>query len=374
MPRPSRGCIDFEEPDVAVRRRRRWRRRHEHALLVLDQFEELFTQSPPEVQERFAQLLGAARPRSGRPRAARRCATTSCSTATRFESLAPIFSELTPIGPPTGAALRRALVQPALKCGYRFEDETIVDEMLARSRASAARCRCSPSPWRGSGSARDRERGLLTRAAYDGDRRRRRRAGAARRSDARAHRPGSRRRSCASCSATWSPPRARAPRSSATSCCRCSRTRRDASRTTSRPRQVLDALVDARLLTSYELPIGRGRGAGQPPDRDRPRVAADGVAAPGALADAGSGRRAAARPAAPGRAAVGRARQARGPAVDRHVVPRVRALARALRGHAVGERGHVRARDDGARAAPPAPAACWQWPPSSPPRSSSRSA
>ena len=49
----------------------------------------------------------------------------------RFESLAPIFSELTVIGPPTGAALRRALVQPALKCGYRFEDEAMVDEMLA---------------------------------------------------------------------------------------------------------------------------------------------------------------------------------------------------------------------------------------------------
>ncbi len=46
-------------------------------------------------------------------------------------ALAPILSELTPLGPPVGAALRRALVQPALKCGYRFEEEKLVEEMVA---------------------------------------------------------------------------------------------------------------------------------------------------------------------------------------------------------------------------------------------------
>ncbi len=45
-------------------------------------------------------------------------------------ALAPIFSELTPLGPPVGGALRRTLVQPALTCGYRFEDEALADEML----------------------------------------------------------------------------------------------------------------------------------------------------------------------------------------------------------------------------------------------------
>ena len=49
--------IDFEQLDVAVDVVGRWRRRYDDALLVLDQFEELFTQSLPEVQERFAQLL-----------------------------------------------------------------------------------------------------------------------------------------------------------------------------------------------------------------------------------------------------------------------------------------------------------------------------
>ena len=36
----------------------RWRRRHDQALLIVDQLEELFTQNPPEVQARFAELLG----------------------------------------------------------------------------------------------------------------------------------------------------------------------------------------------------------------------------------------------------------------------------------------------------------------------------
>ena len=49
----------------------------------------------------------------------------------RHGALGPIFSELTPLDPPSGAALRRALVQPALACGYRFEDEAVVEEMLA---------------------------------------------------------------------------------------------------------------------------------------------------------------------------------------------------------------------------------------------------
>ena len=37
----------------------RWRGRHGEALLVLDQFEELFTQNPPDVQTRFAQAVGS---------------------------------------------------------------------------------------------------------------------------------------------------------------------------------------------------------------------------------------------------------------------------------------------------------------------------
>jgi ATPase subunit of ABC transporter with duplicated ATPase domains len=46
------------EPGVAVELLSEWRHKEQQALLVVDQFEELFTQNPPEVQERFAALLG----------------------------------------------------------------------------------------------------------------------------------------------------------------------------------------------------------------------------------------------------------------------------------------------------------------------------
>ncbi len=54
----------------------RWRARSKRALLVVDQFEELFTLNPPEVQADFAELLGrlASTPTCG---SCCRCATTS---------------------------------------------------------------------------------------------------------------------------------------------------------------------------------------------------------------------------------------------------------------------------------------------------------
>ncbi len=84
----------------------------------------------------------------------------------KFESLAPIFSGLTAIGPPAGAALRRALVQPALKCGYRFEDETMVDEILAEVAGERGALPLVAFAMSRLWDARDREHGLLTRSAY----------------------------------------------------------------------------------------------------------------------------------------------------------------------------------------------------------------
>ena len=121
----------------------------------------------------------------------------------KFESLAPIFSELTAIGPPTGAALRRALVQPALKCGYRFEDETMVDEMLAEVAGERGALPLVAFAMSRLWDARDRERGLLTPRGLPRDRRRGRRAGAACRGDRSSASGRSACRSSASCFATW---------------------------------------------------------------------------------------------------------------------------------------------------------------------------
>ena len=63
-------------------------------------------------------------------------------------------------------ALRRALVQPALACGYRFEDEALVEEMVSevnRERGALPLLAFAASRlW----EKRDRENGLLTRQAY----------------------------------------------------------------------------------------------------------------------------------------------------------------------------------------------------------------
>ncbi|MGB5401493.1 MAG: protein kinase [Thermoanaerobaculia bacterium] len=120
----------FEEPDIAIELCSQWRQQSKHSLIILDQFEELFTQNPEAVQASFAELLGRL------PLEADLFVLLSMRDdfvmhCHRFEALRPIFSELSPLDPPLGSALRRALVEPALRCGYRFEDESIVEEMLS---------------------------------------------------------------------------------------------------------------------------------------------------------------------------------------------------------------------------------------------------
>src|SRR5262249_44651448 len=81
------------------------------------------------------------------------------------DALAPAFSDLTPLGPLSEDALRRALVQPALACGYRFEDEALVEEMVlqvGQERGALPLLAFAASRlW----EKRDWQKGLLTRAA-----------------------------------------------------------------------------------------------------------------------------------------------------------------------------------------------------------------
>jgi WD40 repeat protein len=156
----------FEDPGTAIFVARRWRARHDHALLVLDQAEELFTLNGLDVQRRFAALLGRLVLEADvhvllslRDDFLLRCQA--------FEDLKPIFAELMPLTPPLGAALRRALVQPALLSGYRFEDDRLVDDMLrdvAQERGALPLLAFAmASLW----EHRDRARGLLTRRGYE---------------------------------------------------------------------------------------------------------------------------------------------------------------------------------------------------------------
>ena len=157
--------LRFDDPEVAAQVITRWRRQSDHTLLIVDQFEELFTQNAFDDQRRFAELLN-------------RCVLEAdvhvlLSMRDDFlfrchdvESLNPIFSELTPIGPPVGGALRRALVRPATKCGYRFEDDALVEEMLAEVEGERGALPLLAFAAAQLWEHRDREAGHLTREAY----------------------------------------------------------------------------------------------------------------------------------------------------------------------------------------------------------------
>lgn len=142
----------------------RWRGNHREALLTVDQFEELFTLSEPETQTRFAALLGAAAEAgvhvllSIRDDFLIRCHD--------HRELAPVFRDLTPIKALEGAALGKALVEPARACGYRFEDEALVAVILAEVTKELGALPLLAFAASRLWEKRDRERRLLTRQAY----------------------------------------------------------------------------------------------------------------------------------------------------------------------------------------------------------------
>ncbi len=155
----------FDDPDVAVEVFSRWRNGTDQALLVVDQFEELFTQNSAEVQSRFAGLLGRLVLEAD-VRVLLSMRDDFLMQCKLYEPLLPLFEALVPLMPPTGAPLRRALVQPATRCGYRFEDDDLVDEMLAEVDGERGALPLLAFAMARLWEKRDRDSGLLTRQAY----------------------------------------------------------------------------------------------------------------------------------------------------------------------------------------------------------------
>jgi len=123
------SLLRFDEPKQVVEAFTRWRRGYREALLAVDQLEELFTLNPPEVQARYADLLGRLAHEADlhvllslRDDFLIRCA--------EQPSLRPVFESLTPLLPLSGEALRRVLVEPAGSRGFGFE-EGLVEEMVS---------------------------------------------------------------------------------------------------------------------------------------------------------------------------------------------------------------------------------------------------
>ena len=118
------------ETEGVVAAVKRWRGRANEALLVVDQFEELFTLNGEDTQVNFASLLALLAQEaevhillSLRDDFLFRCG--------EREGLRPVFRDVTPLYPPSPEALRRAVVEPAAGLGVRFEDEALVAEMVA---------------------------------------------------------------------------------------------------------------------------------------------------------------------------------------------------------------------------------------------------
>ena len=158
--------VDIRDDDTAAAVLSRWRGLADHALLIIDQFEELFTQNPPEIQGHFAALLRRVADHSDVNVliVIRDDFLIACYAS---EALSPIFSELTPITTPSRSALRRALVNPAVGAGFAFEDDSLVDEMLDAVEGEQAALPMLAFTVARLWQERDRDRRFLTREAYE---------------------------------------------------------------------------------------------------------------------------------------------------------------------------------------------------------------
>jgi WD40 repeat protein len=143
----------------------RWRSGHGRALLVVDQFEELFTLNPEPTRESFVELLHRL-PLEADVHVLLSMRDDFLMECHRHEALRPMVSDLMLLDPPAGANLRRALVQPANRCGYRYENDDLVEEMLhaveGERGALPLLAFAAAQLW----ERRDRVEGLLTGDAY----------------------------------------------------------------------------------------------------------------------------------------------------------------------------------------------------------------
>jgi eukaryotic-like serine/threonine-protein kinase len=153
------------EPERVVSAVKRWRSRHAEALLVLDQFEELFTLNPPETQARTASLLQRVVSEAD-VHVALSMRDDFLIRCSDHEPLAAVFESLTPVNALARDGLRRAVVEPARKRGYRFEDQALVDEMVTTVEGVRGALPLLAFAVARLWDRRDRERKLLTREAY----------------------------------------------------------------------------------------------------------------------------------------------------------------------------------------------------------------
>lgn len=155
----------FEDPDNAVNRFVLLRQSYKEIVLIVDRFEELFTLNSAQVQARYCELIRRLA-FDANVRVVLSMRDDYLFFCEAYDSLRLIFSDLTPIAPLRGAALRRALVEPALKCGYRFEDGKMLDFILTDVENERGALPLIAFAMARLWEKRDRKNGLITRHAY----------------------------------------------------------------------------------------------------------------------------------------------------------------------------------------------------------------
>jgi WD40 repeat protein/DNA-binding winged helix-turn-helix (wHTH) protein len=157
--------VDLRDSEHAVEMVRYWRDRHEEALLAVDQFEELFTLNPPEVHEVFAEMIDRLAHEED-VHVVLSMRDDFLYACHEHSPLAPIFHDLTPLAQPVGGALERALIEPAARCGFAFEDDELADEMMAEVAEERGALPLMAFSLARLWELRDLDRKLLTRRAY----------------------------------------------------------------------------------------------------------------------------------------------------------------------------------------------------------------
>ncbi len=143
----------------------RWRERHQQVLLIVDQFEELFTLNPPLVQTPFAEVLGDLASDADihvvlslRDDFLYRCQA--------HPPLRPVLENLTALQQPDAEALKRALVEPARRLGYSLEDADLPSKMVVEVEGERGALPMIAFAVARLWEKRDREHMLLTRQAF----------------------------------------------------------------------------------------------------------------------------------------------------------------------------------------------------------------